>query len=424
MTATDYLILIQSANLATILTDPIGPSPYSLALKDPQDPGSELAVSYLPASNVASWRQIDLKPRGNTVGVGEFTANATPDLLTAVFTPEARIAVLREPEGDASYVEMAGPIEHVTYHQEAGRDGTDRLGEVTVQFADDLASLATRLVYPNPAQAATAQTVTKYTISAVNAEDAARALVNLNAGPGALVARRFPELVLGVDHGVGTAISTSFVRSVVLTDALREVLRLGGNLGMRAYQDGAQVKFEVYAPQNLTATVWFSRGLGNVKELTFEYAAPTATVALAGDATAGVARVVRERVNTVATAAGWRRKEAWVDARSAANAAEVDQAGDEALKEAQPTAKVSVVAIETEQQKYREHFNLLDLVSVEVFDGMVVQAAVTGVDITVTPERGEVVVPLIGSQTDAELDVETAELRKAVRRIAQIEGSL
>lgn len=415
--ATDYLILIQSPNAQTVLVDPLGPAAYNL---------TQTADGEAPqfVRGALGWRSIELGPRGNEPGVGSFVSIAAPELLTAVLTPEARIVVIREPDGEAAYIEMAGPIENVKLGYEAGRDGTDGYGLVTVQFADDPANLAYRLVYPNPAQASTAQSVTKYTITATNAEDAARALVNLNAGPGALTARKYPELALGVDSGVGTSVSTSFIRAVTLTDALREVLRLGGNLGMRTYQgDDNVVRFEVYAPRDLTATVWYSRDLGNVRSLEFEHAAPSATVAIVGDDQAGVARVVKERSNTAALAAGWRRKEVWVDGRSAANATELEQAGDEALADTGPTARVNVVAIETPMQRYRTHVRIFDRVSVEVFDGYVVEDVIRGFDIKVTPEREEIS-PLIGAEGDGEIDLKAAALAKLRKRIAQLEGSL
>lgn len=402
MSATDYLLLIQSPNAQTLL------------------------ATLGPGDNFGSpgWRNIELSPRFNEPGTGTFTAVATPALITAATTPEARVVVIREPVDEASVIEMAGPIENVKLGYEAGRDGTDGFGTLTVQFTDDLASLAYRLIYPNPAQAATGQTVTKYAVSG-NAEDVAQVMVNVNCAAGALVARRYPEIIFGSDNGVGTNIATSFIRSVTLTDGLREVLRLGGNLGMRTVQGtDNQVRFQVYQPRNLSANVWFSRALGNIRALDFEFAAPSATVAIVGNDTAGVGRVVKERTNTAALTAGWRRKEVWVDGRSAANATELEQAGDEALADTGPTARVSVTAIETPTQRYRTHFGIGDKVSVEVFDGYVIQEIVRGVDIVVTPEAGEVITPLIGAEGDGEIDLKALEISRLRKRIARIEGAL
>lgn len=420
----DYLILVQSSDAQTVLCDPLGPAAYSMVHTVPGNPRSDLIVEF--DKGAYGWRSIDLSERGKeTPGTGTFTARADPALLAALTVPEVRIVVIREPYGDNPYIEMEGPFEDGDLDYDAARDGTDGPGIVTVTFADDQSSLAYRLVYPNPAQAATGQTTTTaYTISNVNAEDAARTLVNVNAAAGALPNRRYPELTLGVDAGVGTPISTSFVRSTTLTDALREILRLGGNLSMRTTQGADNiVRFEVYAPRDLTDTVWFSRALGNIRTLGFNWGPPTATVAVVGDDTAGVGRVVKERANTEALAAGYRRKEIWVDGRSAANAAELEQAGDEALAEAGPTAKVSLTAVESPSQRYREHIRIDDIVSVEVFDGYVVAAVVRGVDISVTPDKGEVVSLIIGEAGDAEIDLKAQELAKLRKRIAQLEGA-
>lgn len=417
----DYLILIMSPDASTILADPLGPAAYSMVPADPADPTSPLRVDFFRGA--IGWRTINLGPRSKQAGTGSFTALADAALMVALTIPEVRAVVVREPDGDASYIEMAGPVENVELDYQAGIDGTDGPGTVQVTFSDDLSSLAYRLVYPDPTEPADDQPVTKYTITTTNAEDAARALVNLNAGPGALTARKYAELALGADHGVGTSISTSFVRSVTLMDALRSVLLLGGNLGMRATQDDDTVRFEVYEPQDRSATVWFSRALGNIRDLKFTWAAPTATVAVAGDDQAGVDRIVVERSNSAALSAGWRRKELWVDARSAANLAEVQQAADEALADTGPTVKVSVTAVETPSQRYRANFGIDDTVSVEVYDGFVIQEIVRGVDITVTPDAGEVITPLIGVE-DTDIDLKAAEITRLKRRLAQIEGAL
>lgn len=399
----DYTILITSPDASTTLIDPIG--------------AGDRYGRY-------GWRAIALSPRFNQVGSGNFTTSATPDVLAAVNTPENRVVVIREPADGDSVIEMSGPIERQPFGYKAERDGTDGPGTVTVWFADDLARIAKRLVYPNPAQASTAQTVAKYTISAVNAEDAMRALVNLNAGPGALTARRVPGLVLGADNGLGTTVSTSFTRATHLTDALREVARLGGGLGFRTQQVGTQIQFQVYAPRDLTDTVWFSRDLGNIRDVDYEPEAPKATVAIVGDAAAGTGRVIKERTNTAALAAGWFRSEAFVDARSAANATELDQAGDEHLADSGPSARLNLVAVETPSQRYRDHFAVGDSVTCEVFDGYRVVDIVRGVDITVSAEKGETVVPIIGAQGDALADAKAAELDKLRKRITQIEGAL
>jgi hypothetical protein len=407
---------------------------YTLVITNPA--GSQVVETIGepdPETSTPGWTEINLKPRHMVVGYGDFTCPATPAILAAVNTPENRVIVQREEDGAGVQVEMCGPIEAVPTGYQAERDGDDGPGRVTVRFASDDARLADRLVYPSPNLAATAQTVTtRYTITGANPEDAMRALFNLNAGPGALAPRQFPGFVLGADLGLlpGVTVSTSFTRDTVLTDALREVSRLsaGGNgglgLGYRLVQVGATIEFQVFKPRDLSGVVVFGREFGNVESLDYEPTAPVDTVAIVGDATAGTGRIVKERINTAALAAGWFRRERWVDAAGAANATELEQAGDKALDEGGATYRVSVVARETPDCRWRYDFAPGDQGSVEVAPGVFVTALVQGADITVTGERGEIVKPIIATSAESLMPAQALEIRKIWRALNAKSGAL
>jgi len=412
------------AEYTLLITDPAG----STVVCDPIEAGD-------PRTGSPGWSEIRLGPRLNEAGSGTITCTARPDILAAVNDPDNRIVARREnPGGGSSTVEMAGPIELPKHGYEARRDGTDGPGKLTITFADDLVLLAERLVYPNPALAATAQTTTKYTITNVNPEDAARTLVNLQAGPGALTARRTPGLVLGTDNNIlpGITISTSFTRDVVLSDALREVVRLGAVAAgtyprrprLRVIPASGQLRFAVEMPPDLSSSVIFSRALGNIDTADYAPEAPTDTVAIVGDATAGVGRVVKERINAAAHSAGWRRREVWVDARGAANATELEQAGDDVLAEGGPKVGYILKAIDTPTTRYGYDYPLGAVVSAEPYEGApMLSALVMGADITVTA-KGEDVVPIVGVEGDQVADRKTAEIRRILRRLAKLEGAL
>lgn len=414
------------------------PAEYTLLITDPA--GDQVLVDPVhvgnPRTGQPGWSEIRLGPRLNEAGAGTFTCSARPDLLDAVNTPDNRVVVLRDdPAGGSSLVAMAGPIERPKHSYEAARDGTDGPGLLVVTFADDLVLLAERRVYPDPAQPSTNQTtVTRHTITAQNPEDAMRALVTLNAGPTALLDRRTPGLVLGTDNGIlpGVTVSTSFTRDAVLSDALRELARLAGVAAgttprvprFRIVQGTNQLEFVVTMPADLSGSVVFSRELGNVASLDYEPEAPADTVAIVGDATAGVGRVVKERTNAGAHSAGWRRRELWVDARGAANATELEQAGDSALDEGRPKTRYQLVAVDTPHTRYGYDFTIGDLVGTEPYAGAFVPAVVFGADITVTPTRGEETRPIIGVEGDQISDRKTEEIRRLQRRMAALEGAL
>ena len=386
-----------------------------------------------PASNSPGWETINLKPRHLVVGYGDFTCPATPAILAAVNTPENRVVVHREENGEPATVEMCGPIESQPQGYQADRDGDSGPGRVTVRFASDDARLADRILYPSPGLAADEQTITtRYVLTAANPENAMRGMFNVNAGPGALTPRQYPGFVLGADLGLlpGYTISTSFTRDTTLTDGLREVSRLsaagngGLGLGYRMAQVGATIEFQTFAPRDLSGEIVFGREFGNVETLDYEPTAPTDTVAIVGDATAGTGRVVKERINTAAAAEGWFRREVWVDGSGAANATELEQLGDRALDEGGATYRVTVVARETPDQRWRRDFGPGDQASVEVAPGVFVTALVQGADITVTGDKGETTRPIIATSAETLMPATVREIRKIWRTINAKSGSL
>jgi hypothetical protein len=294
-------------------------------------------------------------------------------------------------------IEVAGPVEDYDYAYSADEDGEDGNGTVTFVFTDDMALAAGRITYPNPALAATAQDTDRYSITAVNAETAIRALVNTNAGPGALTARRVPGLVLGAAAGVGTNVTTS-TRFEPLMDVCRSIATAGGGLGFRTKQVGLTVEFEVFAPRDLTTSMRVGRQLHNLATVRYNPSAPLTTVAIVGGQAAGAARVIRERPNTAALAAGHPRLETFVDRRDVDNTADLDTAGDGALVDGEASIRLSIEAIDTASQTYRTDYGPGDIVSTAVFDGVTVEQVIQQVEIDYTPDSGEEITLVIGTQ--------------------------
>lgn len=370
---------------------------------------------------VDGWTDLDVTLRFNEPATGSFTAPARPELLQQIATGGYRVVVIRE-----GAIFVAGPIERPG-PERWSVDGQDTdPGTVTVYFTDDLALIAGRVTYPTPSAAATAQTSTARWTSTANAEDIMRALVDQNAGPGALSVRRVPQLALGADAGVGSSI-TFGTRFEPLGDALRSAAIAGGGLGFRTQQVGTAIQFQVYAPTDRTTgsgAVRFSRGLGNLRSYSYEPVAPSATVAIVGGKDVGTSRVVVERTNSSAVAKWW-RLETFVDQRqsdaTSAATAELDQAGDEELARSAETARLTSVTVDTEDQQFGVHYQLGDRVSVELNSGTEVADVVRAVHLEVSPDDGEVVTALVGSQ-DASSDPAWVKVtRELARRLAGLE---
>lgn len=360
--------------------------------------------------------RIALTLRFNEVSSGEFTSRAYPWLMDVVNAIGTRVVVMRD-----GVIILAGPIEDQgPYLYDAAVDGEDGDGTVTVRFADDLSLIAGRLVYPNPAQDADAQTSARYTITGVNGEVAMRALVNLNAGPGALTDREIPALVLGPLASVGTNVNYS-ARFEPLCDSLRAVAVAAGGLGFRTQQVGSTIEFQVYEPEDLTSSARFGRNIGNLRTLEYQVTSPIATVAIVGGQDAGADRVIRERPNSTALAEGWPRREVWVDRRDIDNTPELDAAGDEELTNNAVAIRLVIGAIDTESQRYPGDYDLGDEVSNRVFDDSVPEI-IRAIDIEMTPDGGEVVTPTIGTQ-EAALSNSTVLLQRKLQRQAAFAGT-
>lgn len=349
---------------------------------------------------ITDWTSLDINLRWNEPNSIAIQTPAYQDLLD-LFIPKNRLVIVRN-----GSILTSGPFEEPDSPFQWSVDSSEDAepGAVTSLAADDSAFIAGRLVYPDPAKTAADVTQpTDYTIAAAaNIEDAMRALVNLNAGPGALVARRHPHLILGADHGFTEAMpAVKLIHWELLGDVLRDLSILGNGLGYRVYQDAAQLKFEVFKPTDKTQTARFSRGLGNLRGITYKLAAPTCNVAIAGsEGTDATKAVIREVINT-ASVNNWWRIEQWVDAQSdeSTSSAAIDQSGQQALTEGGESIELAAITVDTDDVRFGVDYNLGDKVAVEVFPGFEVADTVRNVHITADPDGGERVESTVGSQS-------------------------
>lgn len=358
------------------------------------------------------FNQLQCTLRFNEPDSTVLTVPALPAYLDMA-QPGNRLVVIRDGE-----ILTAGPIEYPAKFDWSAdsSSGSGDPGVLTIGATDDTVHLAGHRVYPNPALASNVQDTDFYT-STANAEVAMRALVNLNAGPGALAARQVPHLILGTLASVGTSINVRS-RFDALSDQLRAAALAGGGLGFRIAQDGTDLKFEVYQPADLSGQVRFSRGLGNLRTIGYQTQGPTATVAIVGGDGTGTSRTIVEREDTAATAV-WGRLETWVGDTSAVTT-DLNQSGDDALAGAAEQVQLTVFAVDTPLQRFGVDYRLGDRVAVEVYPGLQVTDVVRAVTLTATKD-GEVVQPQIGS-TSMTADLQTVrQLRALDVRLGRLE---
>lgn len=196
-------------------------------------------------------------------------------VVTLAFTPErwtsigrgTRMEIRRNRE-----LLFNGPIVERQLQVSAEHPG----GIIQVAGESDEGHLADRICYPNPALDGLAQVSgAKYTQTAV-AETLVKTLVDLNAGPGAIPARRHTGLTVEPTQGRGSSY-TATLRYDNLLKTIQTIARDAGPLGFRIEYTPAGRIFRVYEAPDLSTTVRFTLGMGNLNGLTYRESAPTVT---------------------------------------------------------------------------------------------------------------------------------------------------
>jgi hypothetical protein len=369
---------------------------------------------------ITNWATIDVTLRFNEPSSGLFTVPGHP-WITGQLAPGNRVVVIRNLGADYDYqssILIAGPIEH-WLHERADDGENSGVGTLTVNFADDLALVAARLTYPDPAQTAAGQTTDRWQYTG-NAETALRTLVNSNAGPGALAARQIPQLALGALASVGTNVTVDADRMQPLGEVMRQIADIGGGIGFRTRQSGSQILFEVFAPTDKSGSVRFGFGLGNLRYIAFEVTSPKATSAIIGGQGEGADRALIERTNS-ADETAWGRFETLVSRPGTSDAQSLQDDGDKALGDGAATTRVASNVADIPDQRYGVHYDLGDKVAIETWPGQQLADLVVTVHIQAWNSAGEVVTPYVGSQAAQTDPVWVSRMRDIEDRLGLLE---
>ncbi|MFI7608778.1 siphovirus ReqiPepy6 Gp37-like family protein [Micromonospora sp. NPDC049366] len=399
----DFSAQLGPAHVGQVLTPPRPVPPIHLLVTD--------RFLNVVGDPIYCWDTVDVTLRFNEVSSGQFTCPAHP-WIREQLEPGNRIVVVRDGK-----IFMAGPWERRLI--ERSDDGENAgIGKLTVEFADDLSLVVSRNAYPDPTKAPEDQAVDYWEYSG-NAEVVLQNLANVSAGPGARAERRIPRLVMAGPTGVGTSVSGK-LRLDQLGDAMRSIALAGGGLGFRTRQVGTDIRFETYGPRDLTSSVRFGFGLGNLRYLAYEENAPSTTTAIVGGQGEGADRLLMTRTDT-ALESVWGRREVPVPRPGNDPPEELQQAGDEVLAREAATARLQSSAWDTEDQRYGEHYGLGDRVSVEVGPGEQVSDLVRLVHLQAWATAGELVSAMVGGQEASTDPKWIHQMREIGRRLARLE---
>jgi len=373
---------------------------------------AELTSRYV----IEDWQSLDATVTRNAPGPGSVRCAVTRELMAAL-EPGAHVALYL---GDSVW--HAGPVERLGPHERSISDDTAGHGLITLSWVTHEVWLGRRLAYPDPTVPATQQTSEARWERTGAAEELIKELVGANLGPGALPVRRVSRLQIEPLHSppLGATVSIG-TRFQVVSDVARELAVAGGELTWYIEHLGRDLMFRVRAPRDLSNRVRFSLDLGNLISYRAEPQAPTCTTAIVAGQGEGTARTIIER----SAVSPWGRIENFVDRRDTDDTAELQAAGDAALAEGAERTDLAAEAIDLPDPRlprYGRDYDIGDLVTVELADGVELVDMVTGARLQ-APGDGTYDLSVIIGARDAVSDDVTVAVRNLRQRIAKLEVS-
>lgn len=357
------------------------------------------------------WTSLQATLRWKEPGSGQVVIPAHQYVRSQI-APGNRIVIIRRLYG-TSHILIAGPIEEIL-RERADNGDNGGVGIYTITFADDMSWLGARFTYPDPSSPAARQ-ASLYWLHDGNPVDAMYRLVDQNAGPGALAARRVPKLIMGSSPsptGVKTVRVSTRLEKV--TDVLRTIATNGvgadfnpDSLGFTVTQQGSNLVFDVVRSTYRGKEVIFSFNKGNLQYYSFDITAPEVTVPLVGGqisvatgTTAG--NVLDARFNefptTDADNLAWGRYESYEAYAGSADPSELQGQATTALAQHGQSAKLASNASDTPDQRFGVHYNVGDIVALELETGEFITNPVQTVSVQAYPTSNEYVGVTIGSQ--------------------------
>ena len=365
---------------------------------------------------------LDVVLRHNRAGAFQLTVpadHAQRDLFTT-----GTGVIVWSPDTDAPI--MSGQVRGLT------ETVTATSATVTVTGVDDTARLATRIVYPDPARTADDQTTdTNYTDTGA-AGTVIRAMVNTQAGAGALAARQIPGLSVNPDTALGETVGVN-ARFSPLLDTVAALADTGG-IGFRLIQwdvdDGpvisttgtgsTDVRLQVYTPVDRSDRVRFTAASGALSGWQHALTAGTVTRAIVAGQGEGTARFIVELADTSAETDWGERQELFIDARDTNDLDVLTQRGYEQFLTAGAAASLQATPSATGLLVFGRDWWLGDTVTM-IVDSVTVTDAVSTVAIKVTGDGEAVVTPTVGPDATLTGPRIYAAVRALNRRIQQLE---
>nr|WP_245691101.1 siphovirus ReqiPepy6 Gp37-like family protein [Sinosporangium album] len=352
-------------------------------------------------------RYTSLEAIARFCGVGTWTISVDAGGSDPVLEPGYGVIIWAEGVPEPI---LSGPVKTInrTWNAESPS------GVYTYTGVSDEQWLHERVIFPLPTSPIGDQTLDRESGS-ISAAGGLRYLANVNIGPGALVERRHPYLVID-DVSFGSTISLS-ARFDVLGEYMARIAELSG-LGFRVVQSGEGIRLRIFQPVNRATTAILSPDMGNIASYEYSITAPEYTWAAVGCQGEGRQRYLKG-FEDAPGALDWNslRPERFIDRRdipikrgvtgnpidpednsavAPAVIAELNQAGAEALLEGAAKASLSVTPLDTDGLRFGRDYALGDIVTVKIGSESIANV-LREVKLTDTVESGARIEPVVGT---------------------------
>lgn len=364
---------------------------------------------------IDDYTSLTVVPRHNAIGA--MALDIPADSPNAPLLVEGNGLIVKTATGDTV---LSGPIRTPDW----SRSNTDAgAGKLTVGAVSDTELLARYTCWPSPGAAIGSQTASVYKISAAAAETAMRDLVNVNAGPGALASRKSPLLTLAPNTVLGPAVTREVNQFDNLLTVLQDIAAAAG-LGFRVIQVGSTLQFQVFQPADRSGTARFSFGLGNLTDASYTTTPPTCTraIVVAGGGSSPRICKVYDRADPLFPGLTLEQfvDQTSVDTASVDLAAQMDQAGAEALTNGAGQGSLSIAPIDIPMLRYGRDYNVGDTVSAQLRGGAWYTDVVREVTLTSSASESTVKATVGGESGDSAVSriySYLAQVKKDVTRL-------
>lgn len=326
------------------------------------------------------YTSLSVTPRHNGIGTADITVPSDHRRLPALAAKGSRLVITYEGEhlmsGYLPTKEGAGP---------------ERAGQFTFHLKDDLWLLWRLLCWPVPGSALTLQGV-KQDVRTGPAETVLKGYVSANK------AHLVDSITVATDLARGSTITATATRMAVLADAVLALVD-GAGVGVSVKQSGSGLLVDCYTPTVFPHTL--SEQSGTITDWSWSQSDEESTVSIIGGPNENTSREFRRvRDSARETALGY-SIESFVDARSAENNTQMDEAGTDALAEAGPKSGFKVTLSESKHFRYggASGVRVGDQVTIDV-GGQTLTDVLREATLTFDRDNGVQIVPAIGERSD------------------------